>query len=151
MLTINYPERKPAVRIENGHEQIFCLVRKKWVRITPEEWVRQNFLLYLIDVERFPQSLIAVEKKVLVGSLSQRFDLVLYDRKAKPICLVECKEQNVSLSTQTLLQVLRYNSSLQVKFLIITNGNLMKIFSLANSRLLELEAFPELLSETNAQ
>lgn len=146
MLPIYYPKKKPLLRLQDGKEQIYCAVRKKWFRITPEEWVRQNFILFLTEVKNVPLSLIAVEKKVQVGHLNQRFDLVIFNRQALPACIVECKEQGVSLKAEVLLQVLRYNQQLQVEYLAITNGNAMKVFDIREGRLDELNEFPVLFA-----
>lgn len=122
MIKIVYPEKKPSIKTENEKEIIFCIIRKKWFMITPEEWVRQNFILYLIEVLRYPASLIAIEKKLQIGEVKKRFDIVVY-KDAVPFIIVECKEMNVPLSESTLRQVLNYNSTIQAPFIVITNGN----------------------------
>jgi hypothetical protein len=121
MIIISYPDKKPAVSTEGGKEYIFCLIRKRWMTITPEEWVRQNFLLYLIEVLNYPASLIAVEKQVQLGELQKRFDIVVY-RNDVPFMLIECKEMNVPINQRTLDQVMRYNINLKAAYFIITNG-----------------------------
>lgn len=123
MIKINYPEKKPSIRTTDGIEFIFCIIRKRWIVITPEEWVRQNFLLYLIEVLRYPASLIAVEKKLTFADITKRFDIVVYDNNATALILVECKEMNVPLTEHTLSQVLRYNINVQANFLVVTNGS----------------------------
>lgn len=122
MIKIEYPVTKPSIKIETGKELVFCMIRKKWVILTPEEWVRQNFLLYLTEKQCYPASLIAVEKQVLFGDVKKRFDIVVFDRQAKPFMIVECKEMNVPLTESVLNQVLRYNTNLQASYLFITNG-----------------------------
>ncbi len=122
MIKIVYPQIKPAIKTENEKEFIFCIIRKRWFTITPEEWVRQNFLNYLIHVLHYPASLIAVEKKLQISEVKKRFDIVVYNN-AVPFLIVECKEMNVPLSESTLLQVLNYNSTIQAPFVVITNGN----------------------------
>lgn len=99
------------------------MIRKKWVVLTPEEWVRQNFLLYLTEILQFPASLIAVEKQLVLGEVKKRFDIVVYDNQAQPLVLVECKEMNVTLSESVLLQALHYFKAVQSRFMVITNGN----------------------------
>ena len=121
MIKINYPEKKPAIKKEAGKEFIFCVIRKRWMKLTPEEWVRQNLLLFFIEVMNYPASLMAVEKQLLLGDVKKRFDIVLYKNDV-PFMLIECKEMNVPISGKTLDQVLRYNINLQATHFIITNG-----------------------------
>jgi hypothetical protein len=137
MIKIVYPDKKPAIKTEAGKELIFCIIRKRWAVITPEEWVRQNFLLYLTEVLKYPLSLIAVEKQLKLGDLKKRFDIVVYDKLAKPFMIVECKEMNVPLSEKVLHQVLRYNISLQTKVLVITNGSYCYTFEKAGDSFVE--------------
>jgi hypothetical protein len=122
-MQVIYPEKKPSIKSENGKEFIFCLIRKKWLVITPEEWVRQNFILYLTETLQFPASLIAVEKQLLLSEVKKRFDIVVYDNQALPLILVECKEMNEPLSQSVLYQALNYFKEIQSRYLVITNGN----------------------------
>ncbi len=122
MIKITYPEKKPSIKGADGKDLVFCMIRKRWVLLTPEEWVRQNFLLYLTEVLFYPASLIAVEKQLVIGDVKKRFDIVVYDNQAKAFMLVECKEMNVALSEAVLQQALRYNSTVQAGWLVITNG-----------------------------
>jgi hypothetical protein len=123
MLAIQFPDKKPQLKKEKGRELIFCIIRKRWVLLTPEEWVRQNFLLYLTEILHYPQAVIAVEKKIKIAEVERRFDIVVYDKNAHPFIIVECKEMTVQLSQEVLMQVLRYNVSVNARFLIITNGS----------------------------
>ncbi len=122
MIKILYPEKKSSVKIDAGKELVFCIVRKSWLVLTPEEWVRQNFLLYLIEVLGFPPSLIAVEKQIILSEVKKRFDIVVYDRASQPYIVVECKEMNEPLSPKVLDQALRYNAVLQANYIMLTNG-----------------------------
>lgn len=141
MIRINYPELKPQIR--NGiKEEIFCINRKKWVLLTPEEWVRQNLLLYLIHKVGYPKSLIAVERQIKVGDLSKRFDIVCY-KNNEPFIVIECKKMSVSLTDDVLMQVLRYNMKVNAKYLIITNGLDCFGFEKEENRLKEIEVFPD--------
>lgn len=97
MIKIEYPPYQPKIKTENGKEFIFDEFRKRWILLTPEEWVRQNFLQYLTQTKKYPASLIAIEKEIKLGELKKRFDLVVYDRNSKPWMIVECKEMNVAL------------------------------------------------------
>lgn len=101
---------------------IFDLVRKKWLQLTPEEWVRQHLLNYLIQLEAYPAASIAVEKEVQLNDTKKRFDVVVYDRALKPFLVVECKAPYVALDRLVIDQALRYNLSLKAPFLMISNG-----------------------------
>ena len=141
MIKIVYPDKKPGLKTEEGKELIFCMIRKKWLQVTPEEWVRQNVLLYLTETLQYPASLIAVEKKLQLGELQKRFDIVVY-KNEKPFVLIECKEMNVPITQKTLDQVMRYNINLQAASCIITNGNTCYVFTTGNGSLEALDAFP---------
>ena len=101
MIKIVYPDKRPVIKEEGGKEFIFCIIRKKWMMLTPEEWVRQNTLLYFTESLSYPASLIAVEKKLELGDVQKRFDIVVY-KDEKPFLLVECKEMNVPITQKTL-------------------------------------------------
>ena len=141
MIKIIYPENKPSIKTESGKEFIFCIIRKRWLVITPEEWVRQNFLLYLIHVLHYPASLIAVEKKVPIGEVQKRFDIIVY-KDAIPFLIVECKEMQVPLTESTLRQVLNYNATIQAPFMVVTNGNFCAAFEKKGNEFKEVSKFP---------
>jgi hypothetical protein len=122
MIKIHYPEHDFKFRQENSREFIFDELRKAWIRLTPEEWVRQNFLQYLVKVKKYPISMIALEKEIQLGELKKRFDMLVYDSSHQPWMMVECKAPYVPLNQHVLNQVLRYNISIPVPFLVITNG-----------------------------
>src|SRR5690606_10346837 len=84
MIKMQYPEQKPRMKTENGKDFVFCVVRKKWLVLTPEEWVRQNFILALTQLYHYPLSLVAVEKRIQIHELTKRFDIVVYDRNIQP-------------------------------------------------------------------
>jgi len=142
MIKINYPSYQPKIKKEKGKEFIFDEVRKRWIMLTPEEWVRQNFLQYLIHVKKYPASLIAIEREIKLADLKKRFDIVVYDKSSQPWMIIECKEMNVDLSKQVLDQVLRYNITMQVPFLVITNGIYCMAFQCVNNQLKELAELP---------
>ena len=141
---IEYPLYQPKIKKKDEKELIFDEVRKRWVVLTPEEWVRQNFLNYLIQIKKYPASLIAVEKKIKLGDLKKRFDIVVYDKNSKPRMIIECKEMNVVLDKKVLDQALRYNITLQAPYLVITNGSYCMAVSFENNMMTELDVLPEL-------
>jgi hypothetical protein len=122
MMGINYPEPDFRRKKEGGKEFIFDSLRKKWLMLTPEEWVRQNFVQYLIKIKNYPSSLIAIEKEILLGELRKRFDILVYDNNHQPWMMVECKAAEIKLDESVLQQALRYNISVPVKYIVITNG-----------------------------
>ncbi len=108
---------------EDGQsKQIFDLVRKRFVALTPEEWVRQHFLHFMINEKSYPASLMGVEMLVRVNELAQRADIVIYQNTGKPWMIVECKKTEVPLTQETFYQLARYNLTLQVPYMVITNG-----------------------------
>ena len=123
MVVINYPEPDFRIKKEDGKEFIFDALRKKWLLLTPEEWVRQNFVQYLIKAKNYPSSLIALEKEIQLGELKKRFDILVYDHDHQPWMMIECKAAEVKLDDAVLQQVLRYNISVPVQFIVITNGS----------------------------
>ena len=142
MIKIDYPPYQPKIKTENKKEFIFDEFRKRWVALTPEEWVRQNFLQYLTLIKKYPASLIAVEKEIKLGELKKRFDIVVYDSHTKPWMIIECKEMNVPLDRTVLDQVLRYNINLQVPYLVITNGSYCMAMTFEKDKMVELDAMP---------
>ena len=122
MEKLNLPTYNFNIKIEEQRKLIFDSIRKKYVVLTPEEWVRQNFISYLVEDKNYPKGLVAVEKKVDVNRMPQRSDIVLYNNKAIPIMIVECKAASVKISQDTFNQIARYNMRLQVPYLVVTNG-----------------------------
>lgn len=107
---------------EDGVISIFDEIRNKFVVNTPEEWVRQNTIKFLVEEQRFPKSLIAVEKQFQLHKRTKRTDIVVYSNSGKPVILVECKRPSIRISQQTFDQAFRYNSQLQIPYILITNG-----------------------------
>lgn len=142
MITIAYPEPDFRIQTKEGSNCIFDEFRRKWVTLTPEEWVRQNFLQYLVRVKNYPASLIAIEKEIRLGELNKRFDVLVYDRLHQPWMLIECKEMETSLEQGVLEQLLRYHITVPVPYLVITNGAFCAGFGKKNGQLVELNDLP---------
>ena len=140
---IPYPDNKPKLRANSAGNEIFCIIRKKWLKSTPEEWVRQNFLLYLIEVLQYPASLIAVEKMIELGELTKRFDILVYNQQHQPHIIVECKSMQIPLSEEVLNQALRYYSVVQTKYVVITNGPSSFLFIREENNLIPTINIPE--------
>jgi type I site-specific restriction endonuclease len=107
-------------RVEN--DSIFDSIRKKWVALTPEEWVRQNFLTYLLLEKGYPKSLIKVEQSIKAFDQARRCDAVIYTNEIKPLAILECKKPDVKINEKTFQQIALYNTALNAPYLIITNG-----------------------------
>lgn len=121
MHQLNLPFYNITLKEENGKHFIFDDIRKKYLRLTPEEWVRQNFVKYLIDEKSVPSSLIVIEKGLKLNELTKRADILIY-KDTSPILLVECKAPTVKISQDTFDQISRYNLTFKVPYLIVTNG-----------------------------
>ena len=123
MLTkLNLPEY--SFRMENGKAgiTIWDEFRKKHIICTPEEWVRQNFLFYLVEEKGYPKGRIALEKVIKVNNRTKRFDALVYNEFGDPILLIEFKAPDVNISEATFHQIAAYNSKLKVEYLIMSNG-----------------------------
>ena len=121
MHQLNLPFYNITLKEENGKHFIFDDIRKKYLRLTSEEWVRQNFVKYLIDEKSVPSSLIVIEKGLKLNELTKRADILIY-KDTSPILLVECKAPTVKISQDTFDQISRYNLTFKVPYLIVTNG-----------------------------
>jgi len=117
-----YPTYNFNVKSENNVTFVFDEIRKKWLVLTPEEWVRQHIVFYLVDQKGYPASLIGVEKTVVINTLKKRFDIVCFNNRAEPILIIECKAPEIVLQRTTIEQVNRYNEVIGAAIMMITNG-----------------------------
>jgi hypothetical protein len=101
---------------------IFDEIRQKNILLTPEEWVRQHLIRFLIEVKKYPASLISIESGVKVNRLSRRYDALVYSRQGYPILLMECKASTVSINQTTFDQIVAYNQTVRAKYLLVSNG-----------------------------
>jgi hypothetical protein len=123
MQKLNLPEITARIRDgKNGKQEIFDEVRKKFVRLTPEEWVRQHFLHFMIVRLSFPASLIVVEAAIKYNNLVKRFDILAYRADGQPCFVVECKSPDIEITQAVFDQVAMYNMTLTVDYLAVTNG-----------------------------
>lgn len=123
MIEVRFPKPNFRTKEAGGKRYIFDAIRKTWLLLTEEEWVRQNFVQYLVVVLKYPAALIAVEKEISLGELKKRFDILVYDKNHKPWMMVECKAPQIQLNETVLQQLLRYNMSVPVEYIVITNGD----------------------------
>ena len=119
---LNLPAYDFKIRDYGDQRQIYDLLRKKFVALTPEEWVRQHFINFLNVGKKYPASLIAVEYHIKVNSLAKRADLVVFNSYGNPWMIIECKAPAVNITEDTLYQAARYNMKLNVQYLVLTNG-----------------------------
>ena len=119
---LNFPENY-QIRLKQSQDTtyIFCIIRKKWLVFTPEEWVRQHILFFLIDTLGYSVSSVAVEVPVNQSGMRKRADIVVY-KQAKPCIMVECKRPSVQITQQTFDQIARYNGKIGSEFLMVSNG-----------------------------
>ena len=122
MLELTLPAFEYKVKRHSGAVLIFDVIRKKYVVLTPEEWVRQHVIHYLAEVKKVPVALIAVEREIDLYGLRKRFDVVVFDREGNPWLLVECKAPSVPLTRQVFDQAFRYNMTLEAPYVAVTNG-----------------------------
>lgn len=116
------PLNLPPVALEVQNDKVYDSFRKKWILLTPEEWVRQNFLQFLVQYENFPKGLISVEKQIQLNGLKKRYDAVVFNTKLEAKILIEFKAYNVEITQETVNQAVRYNQLFKVNYLILSNG-----------------------------
>lgn len=143
MLQLNLPEYNFRIKKQDDNYFIFDTQRKRYVSLTPEEWVRQHFIHFLIEMKGFPAALLAVEKQLNMNGMKKRCDAILYNNEAKPILIIELKAPNVPISQATFDQVAVYNAKLKVDFFMISNG-IEHYCCKVNAETARYEFFPEI-------
>ena len=149
MQNLNFPTYSLRLKNSENNTHIFDVIRKKFVVLQPEEWVRQHCIQFLIQEKNFPISLINVEKVVLINGLKKRYDIVVYNPNGSLALVVECKAPEVKITQATFDQIARYNLTLKASFLMVTNG-LNHYFCTMNPNLESFE-FLESLPNYNTQ
>ena len=119
---LNLPNIVLKTKLVKGTTQVFDVVRKKYFKLTAEEWVRQHFIHYLNRYKNYPFGLMAVERMIKYNNLKTRADIVLYDSEGRPNVIVECKAPNIKITQGVFDQIARYNFKLRVRYLLVTNG-----------------------------
>lgn len=122
MLPLNLPKFDIKVTDRDGKKYIWDIVRRKYLCLTPEEWVRQHFVNFLVNHKGYPLSLIGNEVQISLNNTAKRCDTIVYDRFITPMVIVEYKAPHVSITKSVFDQILRYNMALHVKYLIVSNG-----------------------------
>ena len=144
MMSLNLPPYDYKLKKADGKLFIFDVIRKKYTYLSPEEWVRQHFVNYLINEMKYPRSLITVEEGLSYNQRLKRTDIVIFSRKGTPWMIIECKAPSVSLSEHTLFQASVYNVTLRAEYITITNGisHLFAQVDYQNNKTIWLEALP---------
>lgn len=122
MTGLNLPSFELKITKRNNKDYIFDRLRRQYVRLTPEEYVRQHFIHFLIEYRNYPQALLANEVGIEIGNVKKRCDTVLYDKHLNPLVVVEYKAPAIEITQKTFDQILRYNMTLQVPWMIVSNG-----------------------------
>ena len=122
MQDLNFPSYSFRIKNSQNRQYIFDGIRKKFVVLQPEEWVRQHVLRYLVFTKNYPKSLINVEKQLLVNELKKRYDVVVYNPDGSIFLLIECKAPEVRITQATFDQIAQYNYQLEAQHLMVTNG-----------------------------
>jgi len=122
MTELNFPPFEQRIKLINGKKSIFDIIRKKFIVLTPEEYVRQHLVHYLINYMKYPKSLISVEDGMTVNSMIKRSDVVVYDRDGKIFLAIECKSTKIKLNQKSMDQLSVYNQHYRAKYLALTNG-----------------------------
>lgn len=122
MIELNLPSYSFKVKSKENKALIFDIVRKKYVVLTPEEWVRQNFVHYLHFNKHYPLSIVAIEKQFELYQVKKRFDILIFNAQAKPDIIIECKAPSVEITQESFDQIARYNLNFKANYLVVTNG-----------------------------
>ncbi|MCF2487935.1 type I restriction enzyme HsdR N-terminal domain-containing protein [Dyadobacter sp. CY347] len=143
MESLNLPTFAYKVKHVNGKPHIFDIIRRKFVSLTPEEWVRQHFIHLLITEYGYPKSLFAVETGLQYNTLAKRTDIMILSGESLPFLLVECKAPFISVNDATFAQISRYNFTLQPQYLAVTNGMSHYCFKAVNGQIHFMDDFPK--------
>jgi len=122
MQKLNLPEFSFNVKNKDDKTHIFDPVRRRFVSLTPEEWVRQNFMAWLIQHKNYPSGLIAVEKEIIYNNLKKRYDIVVFNKAHAPEVIIECKAPHINITQNVFDQIAVYNMKMKVRYLMVTNG-----------------------------
>lgn len=142
-MQLSLPAYEPRIKRENDVLYIFDEVRRVFIVLTPEEWVRQHIIHYLVCYKAYPKTLIAVEKEIDLNGLRRRFDLVCYRRDTSPFLLVECKAPTITITQKVYDQALNYNHIIQAPYVALSNGIDHHCFALREGQFVRLADFPE--------
>lgn len=145
MLKLNFPDYTFRFKSSENKSLIFDVIRKKFMRLTPEEWVRQHVVHFLISEKHFSSSLINVEKQLILNNTKKRYDIVVFNNDGSIYLIVECKAPNIAITQDTFDQIARYNLVTNAQYLMVTNGleNYYCRMDYENERYIFMEEVPE--------
>jgi predicted type IV restriction endonuclease len=123
MQQLNFPSYSFRFKNSENKVSIFDEIRKKFIILTPEEWVRQHVVRFLLEEKKYPKSLVNVEKVLTINGLRKRYDIVVFNPDGSIFVLVECKAPEIKTSQATFDQIARYNMTLKAEYLMVTNGH----------------------------
>ena len=145
---LSFPQAELKLTRKEGQVFVWCIIRKKSLVLTPEEWVRQHLIHFLIQEKQIPIGLIAAEMAIEINQLSRRCDVVVFGTDGKPRLIVECKAPEINLTEKTFNQIAQYNAALNVNLLMVTNGlqHIVCQIDRENTQLNYLEELPEIIT-----
>lgn len=143
MMALSLPEFDVKLKKSEGKVWIFDGIRKKYVVMTPEEWVRQHLVYYFIHHLHYPKSLIRIEQGLTYNELQKRSDIIVFDRTGNPWMIVECKSPLIELNQDTAQQVTVYNSNVQARYVALSNGLKHICYEVTSTNIVLLKDFPE--------
>jgi hypothetical protein len=143
MVELNLPSFECNIKNENGQQVIFDIIRKKFLVLTPEEWVRQHFIHFLINHHSYPKNLISCEQSLTYNGRSKRSDILVYDKNTKPFLLIECKAPEIKLNQEVVNQASVYNAKIKAPYLLITNGINTFCWKIKEGEFIQLKNVPD--------
>ena len=145
---LNFLPVKLKLRNEKNQTQVFDIIRKTYILLTPEEWVRQHVIHFLVEEKKYPAGLIEVEKQITLFNTTKRVDILVRDKNLKPLLLIECKAAEVALKQNEINQLARYQITLHATYCMLTNGVNHVVMKLENNSvrfLAELPAYTDII------
>ena len=143
MLSLNLPSYEHKLKKKEGKLFIWDRIRKKYIVLQPEEWVRQHFVNYLIEIKKVPVSHISLEQGHEYNNLAKRTDILVWDSELKPLILVECKASHIEITDDTFFQAAAYSSQVGARYVILTNGLAHHYFERKEAGFIRIEELPE--------
>jgi len=142
LVHLNLPIFEPELKSESDGLYIKDIVRKKFVKLTPEEWVRQHFINYLVAILHYPKTKIRTEIGMKYSQRQKRADVIVFDGHGEPFIIVECKSFEIPIGVNTLLQISSYQSVMKAKYLVLTNGIIHLYYEITPEKLIQITELP---------